>query len=185
MEVEVEVLDAKAEPFHQAEARAIEEADEETVPAVHPGEHPLDLGLGEHDRQLLSPPGPGHIAEVAELPAEDMRVEEDEGAERLALGGRRHVALDGEVGEEGVDLVGAHLVRVARSAFRVTVEEAEAPDPVRVGLFGAVAVVAEAAGSADTRKELVPAGSRAGVGSVHGAVFMRVRIPLVIRNASV
>src|SRR5690606_5437634 len=30
MEVEVEVLDAKAEPFHQAEARAIEEADEET-----------------------------------------------------------------------------------------------------------------------------------------------------------
>lgn len=79
---------------------------------------------------------------------EDVAVEEEEGGERLVLGGGGDVFFDGEVGEEGLDFWGAHVFGVA-----FAVEEDVAFDPVAVGLFGAVGVVFEAQGVGDLVEE--------------------------------
>ena len=52
--------------------------------------------------------------------------------------------MGGDVGKEGFDFGGAHLGGVA-----FVVEEDEAADPLDVGLFGAVGVVAGTEGGAD------------------------------------
>ena len=51
------------------------------------------------------------VSMVGELLLEDVPVEKEEGAQGLGLGRRADGALDGEVGDEGVDLGLAHLER--------------------------------------------------------------------------
>ena len=68
-----------------------------------------------------------------------MTVEEKKCAEGLVLGGGGHVALHGQMGEEGFHLCGAHVLGVA-----LVVEKDVAFDPVDVGLLGADGVVLQA-----------------------------------------
>jgi len=78
-----------------------------------------------------------------DLFVEDFAVEEEYGAESLALCGCGDSALGGEVGEKGIDLSGAHVFRMA-----LIVKEDEAAGPIHVGFFRAVGVVFEADGIA-------------------------------------
>ena len=68
---------------------------------------------------------------------EDVTIEEKDGAQRLSLGGGGDVVVDGEVGEEAIEVVGFELLGMP------PVEAKEPVDPAEVGLFGADGVVAD------------------------------------------
>ena len=70
--------------------------------------------------------------------AQDVLIEEEQGVERLVLGGCSDLTPRGQIGEEFVDLRAAHLARVA-----FAVEQDESPDPIQVGLLGAIGQVME------------------------------------------
>ena len=73
--------------------------------------------------------GPHHAFEETEWLLKNRAVEEEEGAEGLILRRGRHVALYGQVCQEGVDLCYAHVERMA-----LVVKEHEAASPADVGL---------------------------------------------------
>jgi hypothetical protein len=83
--------------------------------------------------------GADHVFEPAQLDAQHLAVEKEQGAEGLVLRRGAGVALHREGGEEVGHLLFAHLPRVA-----LVVEEDVAPDPVAVRLLGAAAQVADA-----------------------------------------
>jgi hypothetical protein len=80
------------------------------------------------------------LREPGELYFQDFAVEEEQGRERLVLGGSGDVPVGGEVGEEGGDLLAAEFGGVAQAV------EVDVPlDPEKVCLFGAAAIVARGA----------------------------------------
>lgn len=66
---------------------------------------------------------------------QNVSIEKSECIEGLVLGRRRHIALDGEVGEEGIDVLGTE-----RSWMHGAVETHVAFDPLPVTLFRATAI---------------------------------------------
>jgi hypothetical protein len=83
------------------------------------------------------------VAELADLPAKDVPVQEQQRGECLILGRRADLAGHGEVGQEGVDLGFGHVAGVAE-----IVEVDEATDPQTVCLLGPPTVVTRAQGGA-------------------------------------
>ena len=136
----LEVADAQAQAFHEAQARAVEQRRDESRLALEAAEQPPHLLARENDRQ---PPWAvrAHEVELADLVPQHVAVEEEQRAERLRLGRGADVLVHGEVSEEGVDLPFAHLRRVPEG-----MEADVAPRPAAVRLLGAAAVVAGAQG---------------------------------------
>jgi len=133
---QVQVLDAQAEAFHQAQTTAVKELGDEEVSAGEVGGEGLDLLAGEDGGRafrFLSAEGGDGFGDWA---AQDFAVEEQDGLEGLIPGGGGDLFVDGQVGEEGLDFGDAHLFGMA-----FVVEEDVAPDPVDVSFFGAVGVV--------------------------------------------
>ena len=93
---------------------------------------------------MLGPLGPDDVVEPWELDAEHLAIEEEQGAQGLVLGGGSDFVVNGERGQEGGDLGGAHLSRVA-----LAMEEDVTRDPLDVRLLGASAVLPGADGLAD------------------------------------
>lgn len=139
---EVDVLDAEANGFEQAQARTVEQRRDEVRWAGQPGQDLRHFAAVEDDRQVLADRGTHEVVEPWRLDAEHFAVEEQERREGLVLGRGRAPFDRGEVREEGGDLGGAELAGVAESGVTD-----EATHPVHVGLFGARAVVAKAEGS--------------------------------------
>jgi hypothetical protein len=81
---------------------------------------------------------------ISQVLMHNLPIEEEQRAERLVLGGSRHVLVHGEVGEESLDLGAAHLPGVA-----LVVKEDVAFDPEEVGLPGAWEIAPELDGFAD------------------------------------
>ena len=98
---------------------------------------------------MSRPPSPHHAVEPRQPDAENVTVEEEQGAERDILRRGGDVRPHGQVGEELPDLFRPHLGGVA-----LAVEEDEAFNPVRVSLLGAEAQVAQAGGRAHASQEL-------------------------------
>ncbi len=140
---EVEILDPQAEAFHQAQPAAVEQAGHELVGAGEAAQDLLDFLAGEDRGERFGAMGADELGGEVEFEVEDRAVEEEQGAERLVLGGGRDVVVDGEGGEKRFDVVGGEVGGVA-----LVVEEDEAADPVQVGGFGARGVVAQAEGGA-------------------------------------
>lgn len=134
--VEVDVLDAQRQSFHQAHAGAVEEASDEPDLSIKKCEEPVDLGDGEHGRDALLVLRPADFIKPGEVLAEDFLVEKEQGAEGLAMGGYRDLALGGEHGKERLDLGFSHLAWVLQA-----MEVDEEARPVKVGFFGTKAVV--------------------------------------------
>ena len=101
------------------------------------------LSCQDH-RQALWPLGANRALDASRLDLEHLLVKEEQGAEGLVLRRGRDLPFDSQVREEGVDLGRAHLPRMT-----LVVEEDEALDPSGVGVLGADAVVADAAGRAN------------------------------------
>lgn len=124
-------------------AHGLEMRDEARGP-VEAGEDGLDVGRSQDDGKTHRAAGADDGAEGVERAAEDVAVEKEQGREGLVLGGGGGLLLHREVGEEGVDLGLAHLVRMA-----LAVEEDVPAGPRDVGLLGPQAVVPRAEGGAE------------------------------------
>jgi hypothetical protein len=133
---EVDVLDAEARTFEQAQAGAVEEQGHETRDAVEVLEDSTDLVACHDDGQVLRPPGAYDVVEPGQVLLEHHAVEKEQRGQRLVLGGGGDVTHDGERREELRDFPGPHLGGMA-----LTVEEDVAPDPAHVGLLGPPAAV--------------------------------------------
>lgn len=130
---EVDVLHAQAAALEQAEAGPVEQDGHEPAHAAEFAKHGVDLLASEDDRQGLGPLRPDDLVEPRQVDTQHRPIEEEQGAQRLVLGGRRDPVLDGERGEKRADLRGSHLGRVP-----LAVEEDVPPDLGSVG-FGEIA----------------------------------------------
>lgn len=145
---EVDVFDAQAQAFHQAQARAIEQLGHEPGNAVHAVEDGAGFLGGEDGGQGFGFFGAKDVGGDFDGGFENVAVEKEDSAEGLVLGGGGDVLFDGEVGEELLDFLESHISGVA-----FVVKEDVAFYPFAVGLFGAVGVVFDADGFGDLVEE--------------------------------
>jgi hypothetical protein len=139
VEVEIDVLDAEAEAFHEAEAGAVKEPGEELVGAGHGGKEAVGF-LASHDyRKALRAFGADELIHPLKGLVEDFVIEKDKGVEGLVLGGGGDFLVYGEVGEKGLDLGSAHFAWMP-----FLMEEDVALDPEDVDFLGAEGVVFDA-----------------------------------------
>jgi hypothetical protein len=133
-------MDAQVDALQPAQAAAIEQPRHEGVPARHGGEQPLDLRLGEHGGRLVV----AFAADRGDLRGqglvEDIPIEKSQGVQGLPLGGGRHLALSGEVGEKPFHILGPTPVRMGLAAAVMEI----AKYPLAIGLLGTVGVVVRA-----------------------------------------
>lgn len=143
--IEVQVLHPKPEPFGEAKAASVQEVGDERVgPRVHGGEEAVCLSLREDRRETPGAVGPLNGANVAKGLIEDIVIEKDEGVEGLVLRGRRDVAPDGKVVEEG-----PHVCRAEAAGMRGVVKANVPDDPPAVAFFRMPAVLAAPARCVD------------------------------------
>ena len=135
-QAEVDVLDAQANAFREAETASVEELAHEPMLGQETDDEVGDLVLGENGGEPLGPPGADGVNRFVERFVQDELVEEQKGVEGLVLGSGSDFAVDGEVGEEGADVSGAQV-----SGMASTVEQDEAADPTEVADLGAKGVV--------------------------------------------
>jgi hypothetical protein len=111
---------------------------------MHVGEDDTDLFAAEEDGKAGGADGADDVVDPGEIAADDVAIEEKEGGEGLVLARGGEILVCREGGEEGGDVGGAELARVAKG-----VEMDVADDPQGVGALGALAVVAGANGGAE------------------------------------
>lgn len=145
---EVYVFDAEAEAFHEAQSGAVEDLGHELGDVFEVGDDGEGFLVGEDGGEGFGFFGADDVGGELDVLVEDVAVEEEDGGERLVLGGGGDVLFDGEVGEEGLNFGDAHFFGVA-----FAVVEDVAFDPFGVGFFGAVGVVFEADGLAELLEE--------------------------------
>jgi hypothetical protein len=127
----IQVLDAEAETFEEAESAAVEEHAHELVGRLQAANDVLDFsGIqdgGESGRPCDAQVG----ADGSERGVEDVVVEEDEGIEGLVLGGSGDVSGGGEHREEAADMGFVQVCGVVECMEADVLE-----DPGAVGLPG-------------------------------------------------
>jgi hypothetical protein len=106
---EVDVLHAQAAALEHPEPRAIEQVRHQPGRAVKPLEKGPDLVAGEDDGQPLRPSGTHDVVQPWDLEVQDLPIEKQQGAQRLVLGGRGNVAIDGQPAQEAGELRCPHL----------------------------------------------------------------------------
>jgi hypothetical protein len=134
---EIEILDAQAQAFHQAQASAIEELAHEAVGPVEKTKDEEGLILAEDGGHTAAGAGANGVEGFFEGGVEDIAVEEEDSAEGLVLSSCGHMRIDGEVGKEGLK-----VNPVEGGGVLSLVEFKEACDPGQVGLSRARGVVA-------------------------------------------
>jgi len=138
---QVHVLDAQLAALQQAEAAAVEESGhqaEDAIGPVHVLQDRRHLRRRQDHGQPFRPPGP-HRVDAAQVDLQHLLVQKEQGVERLVLRAGRDATVDRQVGEELLDLGGAHVTRVP-----FAVEEDESRDPLDIAGLGAQGVVADA-----------------------------------------
>lgn len=146
----IDVLDAKADAFHEAQAGAVEYLRHEFVDAVHLGDDAHDFLAAKDGGESFGAFG-RREEDGFDLFLQDFAVEEENGGKRLVLGGGGDGAFRGKVAEEGLDFGGAHFEGVAfdfGAAQPRVVEEDESPHPVQIGFFCAEGIMFGAQGVA-------------------------------------
>ena len=134
---EVQILNAQAKDFHQAESAAVHDLSHYFVDPVHLCDHFFGFLPGKDRRNPFRFCGAdGDQGFLIQLDIEHIAVEEKDGADGLVLRGGRHRFLVDKMGDEFVDLCHAHLARMA-----LVMEKDILPDPADVGLFGAEGVM--------------------------------------------
>lgn len=131
----VNVFHPQPDAFHQAQAGTVEQLGHQAVGAGHLGDDPAHLFPGEDGGQAFGLLGAQGV-NGSQVLVKHLAVEEEEGAERLILGGGGDVLRHRQVGQEGLDFRSAHLGGMA-----LVLEEDIAPDPIDVGFFRANGIV--------------------------------------------
>ncbi len=133
--VDIHILDAQPQAFLDAQACAVEQANDQRIRgtgALDVPQQGLHFGDGEHDWQALRGLGARDAVEPGQGYAEHLAIEEQNGVHGLILCARADVAIERERREIGFDLGCAHVGRVA-----FAVKENEALDPMAIGFLGA------------------------------------------------
>lgn len=145
---QVDVLDAHSQRFQQAQPAAVKQGSDGAVWATQMIQNSAHLLAGEYDRKALGAPSARDVAEPRQVDAQDPLVEEEDGGERLCLGGRGDVARGREMGEVGLDLGATHCLRML-AAVKLDISN----DPSDILFFGSIAVVALVDFGADVVEE--------------------------------
>jgi len=106
--------------------------------AIHPRQHPSQLLDRQHHRQTLRPFRECDVVHPSQVNAQHLLEEEQQGAQRLVLGGRRNLARHRKMAQELFHLRRTHVLRLS-----LMVEQNEALDPVQIRLLGAKAVMTQ------------------------------------------
>jgi hypothetical protein len=141
---EIHVLDAEAATLEEPEAGPVEKKRHQSRRAFEPAQHRPHLVPGQDDGQALRALGPDDLVHPREVDFQDHSVQEQQGAQRLVLGGGGALPVDGEGAQETGDLGRSHVGGVT-----LVVEEDVAADPGDVGRLGSAAVMSGADGGAD------------------------------------
>src|SRR2546425_8227382 len=148
MALEVDILYREASALEQAQAGPVHQDGHKARGAAKLTENRPYLGASEHDRQSHRPLGSDYIVQPGHILFEHFPVEEEQGAQRLVLGRRRDVSVDGQRAQESRQLRRAHLGRVT-----LAMKQDVASGPRDVGLFRPSAVVTGTHGVADPVEE--------------------------------
>jgi hypothetical protein len=144
----IDILDPESHRLVEPEAGAVEQGAEQTVGARELVQHRADLGAAQHHRKAGRGPGAKDGAEFPERAAEDLAIEKEQRAQRLALGGGRHPVGGGELGEKAGHVDLAQLAGVAEA-----VEPDVAANPGHICCLGSGTVVGGAQGLAKAHHE--------------------------------
>ena len=106
---------------------------------VQPGQHRLNFRHSQDHGQTSRSFGAGDVLQPTEVLLQHVAVKKQDGVHCLILGGGRHVFLDGQVSQKGLDFSFAHLL-----GMTLVMEQDEALDPAQISLFCADTVVLEA-----------------------------------------
>lgn len=128
---EIDVLHAQAQGFHLAHAGTVEEPDNQPVDSRDRSKQVANLAAGEDYRQVPRALCPNDIVQPVEFSAQYLLVHEQDGGERLVLGGCGNLAFNGQPGQKSRDFVFTHFMRVS-----LVMKTDKAPDPLNVTLFG-------------------------------------------------
>ena len=101
---EVDVLDAQAEGFRDAEATAIEQVDNQLRDPPDDRQEPGNFIASEDDRDVGIPVGPKSVDTFRERKGEHLLIQKYQRVHGLVLSGGCDVRIDGQMGQEGFDL---------------------------------------------------------------------------------
>lgn len=99
----VDVFDAEADSFEEAQAAAVEQVNHEAVVALKMGQDGAGFPAGEDHRKLRWSGDALDAGNEVQFAIENLGEEKEEGAKGLVLGGGGDVAVDGEMGKERGD----------------------------------------------------------------------------------
>lgn len=108
----------------------------------------IDLPTARYHRQPLRSLRPDDVLHPRQLDLEDLPLQEEDLRQRLVLRRRRHLPVDGQVGQVRFHLRSAHVTGIT-----LAMEQDEPPDPMDVGLLCTVAVAQPAYTVADLVEE--------------------------------
>jgi len=136
MIAEVYVFDAQAQTLGQAQAAAVEDLCHELGNACHFVDNGHGFLMGEDHGQGFRFFGAEYIRGEGNVYLQDVAIQEDDGAQCLVLSRSGDMPFYGEVGDESLYFLRAHVFWVA-----LVVEEDVALDPILVCFFGAGGVI--------------------------------------------
>ena len=108
----IHILDPQADAFHQARAGAIKQLGHNFEGAAEMLQEGEDFLAGEDDREALGA-FDGREQNRLDFLVQDMTIQEEDGTQGPVLGGGGDITVLGKVGQEGANLCGAHLSRMA------------------------------------------------------------------------
>jgi len=126
----IDVLDAEPDGLHNPQAAPVEQFRHQLRGPLHEREDRGNLFTGHHDGDVDFLVGAHGVNAAIQRLLEDALIEKDQGIHGLVLGRRRHVALDGQVGQKRLDL-GFSGHEVGTRPHGVKTDEAD--DPLHVG----------------------------------------------------
>ena len=138
LHLQVHVLNPESEALRDAQARAVQELDDELMHSGHQCDHASRLLAGQDDGYPGLPARAVRVDFAAQWSLEHVLVEEDERIHGLVLGGGGHLAVSGQVREECLDLLFA-VTEVVPGLH--VVETDIAFDPVAIGALGMDGIV--------------------------------------------
>ena len=138
LHLQVHVLDPQSEALRDAQARAVQEFDDELMHSGHQCDHASRLLAGQDDGYPRLLACAVYVDFAAQWLLEHVLVEEDERIHGLVLGRGGHLAISGQVGEEGFDLLFA-VPKVVPGLHVVVTDIAF--DPIPVAAFGMDGIV--------------------------------------------
>ena len=136
---EVHILDPQLKSLRDPQAAPVQQLSQQLMLARHHPQHLAHFVHRQHHRQATLAPRMTDLSKPGQLLAQHLAIEEEQGGQGLAVGGRCDRAIIGQVREKRLHIGAAQLGRMTKP-----MKADESLDPVDVHLFGAWALVQKA-----------------------------------------